>query len=184
MHKNSKDLKNMKFDRLTAIKPVEKPNTVKTKNRGVWWLCECECGNFRTVRSTELLVGDTKSCGCGNKFDKSRNYKGVGKLAQSKFSHIQWGAKKRGIEFEVTIEYVWDLYQKQNGKCYYTNLEIELKPRNNGNMTASLDRIDSTKGYVEGNVQWVHKDINKMKNNFSNEYFLNLCKLVIKKTKI
>ena len=32
--------------------------------------------------------------------------------------------------------------------------------------TASLDRIDSTKGYVRGNIQWVHKDINWFKRDY------------------
>ena len=44
--------------------------------------------------------------------------------------------------------------------------------------TASLDRIDSSKGYVIGNVQWVHKDINIMKNKFDNQYFIDMCKKI------
>jgi hypothetical protein len=48
-----------------------------------------------------------------------------------------------------------------------------------GNL-ASLDRIDSKKGYVEGNVHWVHKDVNMMKRNFTEEYFINLCETVYK----
>jgi len=44
--------------------------------------------------------------------------------------------------------------------------------------TASLDRIDNEKGYVEGNVQWVHKDINNMKHTYPNDYFVNLCQQV------
>lgn len=179
MDKRIKNIENVKFDRLTAIKPVEAPEHIKSKNRGIWWLCNCECGNTRVVRSTELLRGDTKSCGCGNKFEKSSNYKGVGKLSQSKFSHIEWGAKKRNIEFNITKEYAWKLYLEQNNKCYYTNLDIELKVRNSGNMTASLDRIDSSKGYIEGNIVWVHKDVNLMKNVFSETYFLNLCNLIV-----
>ena len=42
-------------------------------------------------------------------------------------------------------------------------------------MTASLDRIDSKKGYIEGNIQWVHKDINRMKWAFNEDYFIKLC---------
>ena len=47
-----------------------------------------------------------------------------------------------------------------------------------GQGTASLDRIDSSKGYVKGNVQWVHKDINKMKTDFEQSIFIKLCKSV------
>jgi hypothetical protein len=173
-----KDLTNKQFSRLKAIKPVKKPEHITSKRRGVFWLCECECGNEKIVRSTELLRGETKSCGCGNKFEKSHRYKGVGKLAQSKFSHIQWGAKKRGIEFSITIEYAWELYQNQEGKCYYTKLPIELNTRSHS-MTASIDRVDSSMGYIEGNVVWVHKDVNIMKNSFSYEYFFFLCEKIV-----
>jgi hypothetical protein len=179
----SKDLTNLKFNNLTAIKIVEKPSDKKSKQRSTWWLCKCDCGNEKIVRSTELLRGDTKSCGCGRKYENSHNYKGIGKLAQSKFSHIKYGAIKRNLEFTITIEYVWNLFERQNGRCYYTNKEIELRTRNSGSMTASLDRIDSSKGYIEGNVIWVHKDINIMKNVFEHEYFVNLCKLVVSSIK-
>lgn len=29
-----------------------------------FWLCECECGKQKTVSSSNLKVGNTKSCGC------------------------------------------------------------------------------------------------------------------------
>lgn len=45
--------------------------------------------------------------------------------------------------------------------------------------TASLDRIDSTKGYIESNVQWLHKDINNIKQDYSVNELLAYCKLII-----
>mgnify|MGYP007044016634 CR=1 FL=1 len=54
------------------------------------------------------------------------------------------------------------------------------KERKLGINTASLDRIDSSKGYIEGNVQWVHKDINWMKQDFNEEYFIFLCSEITK----
>jgi hypothetical protein len=44
--------------------------------------------------------------------------------------------------------------------------------------TASLDRIDNSKGYIVGNVWWVHKDINTMKMDFPLEQFRSYCKRV------
>jgi hypothetical protein len=43
-----------------------------------------------------------------------------------------------------------------------------------------LDRIDSSKGYIVGNVQWVHKHVNVMKNIFSQEMFIFICNQVSK----
>ena len=49
--------------------------------------------------------------------------------------------------------------------------------------TASLDRIDSSKGYIKGNIQWVLKDINLMKGSTDEDYFKFLCGLVKNKNK-
>lgn len=44
--------------------------------------------------------------------------------------------------------------------------------------TASLDRINSNAAYVTGNVQWVHKHINKMKNDLPEDVFVSMCAAV------
>jgi hypothetical protein len=44
--------------------------------------------------------------------------------------------------------------------------------------TASLDRKNSSVGYVIGNVRWVHPVINMMKNHFSDETFISMCNRV------
>ena len=54
-----------------------------------------------------------------------------------------------------------------------------IEEHKNGYTTASLDRIDSSKGYTKSNIQWVHKDINKMKSDFSMLRFLELCYAVL-----
>lgn len=43
---------------------------------------------------------------------------------------------------------------------------------------ASLDRIDSSKGYIPGNVQWVDKRVNYMKQALPEGEFAELCRLV------
>lgn len=55
-----KDLTGRKFGKLTILKRVY-PNS---KNRCAIWQCQCECKNIVNVRSSNLLNGDTKSCGC------------------------------------------------------------------------------------------------------------------------
>ena len=47
-------------------------------------------------------------------------------------------------------------------------------------ISASLDRIDNSKDYVKGNVQWVHKAINMMRGSLSVMEFVALCALVAK----
>jgi len=67
------------------------------------------------------------------------------------------------------------LFIKQNKLCSLSGLLLESTYNN---MTMSLDRIDNNKGYIEENVQWVHKDINMMKRIYSQDYFIYMCKLV------
>jgi len=140
----------------------------------------CRCGNEKTVLGTHLLSGRTKSCGCAKK--ESRNWKGSGSVSMTYFSSVKRGAageKNRSqIPFEVTIEYIaHQLDDVQCGLCNLSELPISIYDK-----TASLDRIDSSKGYVEGNLQWLHKDVNMMKRHYSEDYFINLCSRIHKHT--
>ena len=47
----------------------------------------------------------------------------------------------------------------------------------------SLDRIDSKKGYVKGNVQWVHKTVNRLKMDLSEEELMYWCNLIVRSAK-
>ncbi len=58
----------------------------------------------------------------------------------------------------------------------YNRLElIFARSRQKSLCTASLDRINSNFGYIEGNVQWIHKLLNNTKNKMHNEDFINWC---------
>jgi hypothetical protein len=90
--------------------------------------------------------------------------------------------KTRGkdVSKTLTLAYLDDLFEKQNKKCAYTGEPLTFRTSTKlGN--ASLDRIDSSKGYIEGNLQWVHKTINEMKTDLSHDIFVEYCKKVAKK---
>lgn len=67
-------------------------------------------------------------------------------------------------------------------RCAISGLDIYLpkSKKDPVSQTASLDRIDSKKPYIEGNVQWVHKIINVMKQSLSDEEFIQYCRTVAK----
>lgn len=164
----------------------------KDKDGKVVYTCVCECGKTRIVRRSYLLSGRTKSCGCqraissritGEKYIHLANEarrKFEGSLGGEMWCRILSNAKSRDIEVGVTKKYAWELFLKQDKKCAITGLDLYLDPhhKNRSKVTASFDRIDSSKGYVVGNVQWVHKTINKMKWNLSMEDFRKMCKKV------
>lgn len=47
------------FGRLKVIELKE----IKGKGH-FYYLCQCQCGNFRTIDGHSLIKGKTKSCGC------------------------------------------------------------------------------------------------------------------------
>lgn len=115
---------------------------------------------------------------------RSKSWKGYKDLSGYFWTRLQQAAVAKG-ECDLTLEYLWDLYEAQQGVCKLSGLPILIETslgsmNKNGyqRMTASVDRIDSTKGYLKGNVQWVHKSINQMKSNRTDEEFIALCKAV------
>lgn len=163
----------LKIDYLKIIKFL---GHVEKGNR---WLCECECGRTIERNSYQLYSKGKvkKSCGC--KKNASR-WVGIDNIPGWYFVSIKRGAKTRDIEFNISVKYINELLIKQNFKCSLTNLSLKLKRKQNckDENTASLDRIDSSKGYIEGNVQWVHKDIQRMKWKYDEEFFIRMCSLV------
>lgn len=148
-----------------------------TKNKNNVWLCQCDCGKESRVLTANLTNGCSRSCGCvrRRKGSDSPCWKGCGELNGRYWSIVQANAKKRGLEFSdnLSVEYAWKLFENQNGKCALTGWPISFS--NDNSQTASLDRIDSNIGYTPGNIQWVHKDVNQAKFDFSQERFLEIC---------
>jgi len=148
---------------------------------------QCTCGSkiIKDLPIEHYISKKSKGCEKCSRFTSS---KGVGLISGEYWSLIKHGAQKRNIDFNISIVDAWNLYNFQKGKCSLSNLNIFFEPscvhkknmNNRSKRTASLDRIDSTKGYFIENVQWVHKDVNIMKNKFGVEYFKYICNLITK----
>jgi hypothetical protein len=80
----------------------------------------------------------------------------------------------------MTLEYLRRVWERQHGRCPYTGWELLLPDSTRGwsggknTHNASLDRIDSKKGYVKRNVQFVAMPINTAKGDFSAKEFREL----------
>jgi len=93
-----------------------------------------------------------------------------------KMLKIFQSANDRGLEYDLSFKTVKRLMNYR--KCYYTSKEF----REDGLYSRSFDRVDSSKGYIEGNVVACTVDINQKKSNLSNEEITILYeKLVLKK---
>ena len=136
---------------------------------------QCKCGYVRTVRKYTIQKGISQKC---RKCMGRESFTGYEDLGGYHLNQIQNSAKKRNLDYNVTSKYLWQLLENQNFKCALTGEELNLSRTINNKtktQTASLDRIDSSKGYVEGNVRWVHKVINQMRSNRSDEEFILWC---------
>ncbi len=158
-----------RFDQLTVV------DLDRTSSRLIA-VCRCDCGNTVRVRSSNLPKNETNNCGCTVR----GNWRGHGDLSLTYYGQLKRNAKARDIPFEVSIEHLWELFLKQEGRCALTGIHLYLtKRRSDPNTTASVDRIDSSKSYDVENVQWVHKDVNLMKQDLDQDRFLALCREVV-----
>lgn len=88
-------------------------------------------------------------------------------------------SKRINRDFEISYKFIKELIRAQNYKCALTGIEFKEDLTN-----ASIDRIDSLKGYLKTNVQIVLTEINLMKKDLTQEEFKSLCKAVSERTSI
>lgn len=146
--------------------------------------CTCKCGKDIEILMSNIARGSTRSCGCIKKDivklgNNNPNWTGIGDISGTLFKNLKNSAKNRYLEFNITKEYLWELFLIQNKKCAISGINltfgsVDIKE----SKTASLDRIDNNKGYIKDNVQWVHKDVNMMKYTHTLFDFIQICKTI------
>jgi hypothetical protein len=94
------------------------------------------------------------------------------KFFQFRLNGVKGRAKSGGKEFNLDAEYLRTIYP-EDGKCPALGIKFELEKRDN---TPSLDRIDNSRGYVKGNVQWVSLKANCIMNNATPEEVMKVAK--------
>lgn len=155
------------------------------RGRNKLWKAKCHvCGTIKIVAGSQLR-SYTKSCGCirTQRDWNSANWKGVGEMSRERLGKIKTGARKRSKEYSLQDEYLWELFLKQERTCALSGLPLKFGNKGRDETTASLDRINNDLGYIEGNVQWVHKHINAMKLDHTEDYFIELCRLIVEYNK-
>jgi hypothetical protein len=97
---------------------------------------------------------------------KQKNY------VKDKLNACRRRAKVKNLKFNLTEEIIYDLFHRQNYKCFYTGLSIS-------DTDFSIDRINSNKGYTQDNVVLCLWKINKIKNDLDIYEFYKLCKCIV-----
>lgn len=166
------DLTNREFGNWTIISKSH-------KNQRVLWRCRCRCGSECDLHSCSLKGGRSTKCRKCVHASLSSNII----LPNFYWAKVLVGAKKRSLTVTVTQEYCRNLFHKQQGKCALTGVVLYfgkcVREFKEGLNTASLDRIDSNLGYIQGNLQWTHKIINNMKQELGQMEFKEWCRKVV-----
>ena len=94
-----------------------------------------------------------------------------------------WRSKYPAIQSNLTTDYLYNLLDNQQNKCYYTGEELvwggcggKACPN-----SGSLDRLDPEKGYTQGNVVWCSFFVNTMKGRLSESEFYVFMKNILKR---
>jgi hypothetical protein len=174
------DLTGQVFGRLTVVSRAE--NTYSKSGRSyVNWNCLCECGVNKSVGTSNLTRGATKSCGClaselaSERFKKNRKDVAFKKGRASfniLFSKYKRGASRRSRSFELNKE---EFKKLTSGNCHYCGIppsQIEKGKRTNGAYVYNgVDRVDNTKDYVYNNCVTCCKTCNYAKKDLTQEDF-------------
>jgi len=159
--------------------PIEQKRKIQPNgHRRTTYLSICNtCKNKYELSASRLNKGGNFLCRKCSSHSRKK-YDTYGQVTSYRMHRLYASAKKRNIKIGagVNAKYLWKLVLRQKKTCSLTGMLLTMSKANgNGSGSASLDRIDSSKGYVKKNLQWVHKSINIMKFTHEQEAFIQLC---------
>lgn len=70
----AKEMIGKKFNKLTVLR-LDENHSITNKNDNFYYICQCECGNIKSIPKRGLVNGTTISCGCYQKQKSSENSK-------------------------------------------------------------------------------------------------------------
>ncbi len=162
-------------------------------------ICECSCGNKKSINLYSILSSRTTSCGCVRKEVSKNNAKkmhpfGVEALTKKRSNldyqkqtliNILYGqyigsANKRKINFVLSIEEFKDIINSKN--CYHCGTSTKNKLTRNKKTLEYLgiDRLDSSKGYEIGNVVPCCAICNRAKYTLNDQNFYSWARNLVK----
>lgn len=200
----TKDMSGNRFGKWTliSVSGVKRYKNKRTLKSTIYWIykCKCKCGSIREVGYPDLKQGRSTQCrDCHIKknirnsqrairnFGKDNpNYRGSKDVPGRWLSRAKSNAAVRNFDFKITLEDMQNQWEKQKGLCFYTGIPLqftkhERTPGDNFvhiSVIASLDRIDSSKGYHKNNIVWTSKTVNKIKMNLPHNLFVKACEMV------
>lgn len=170
----------------TAFEKPKKEHTRQLKrNADYVFYCSLRCAGRINVKS---LPRDWNFSEAGVKHRIEAHAKAV--LISTKYTEEQKPfakylrkcrnrTQKKKWVCDLTLEYLMELWMEQNGRCSLSGIPLlHSHETSNINRMASLDRKDSAKPYVQGNVQFIICTLNYAKNDRGDDSIRELISLL------
>lgn len=179
------DVSNKRFGKLIAIDYFK-------KNGRTYWNCVCDCGNKKSVVVSQLTSGRSKSCGCLRKENGPKcNVNRLEQLQKYLFvTNLKRRSREMGFNYHIDFNCYKEIIMKKCHYCerdYSTVLEDWKSKKVGGEKISDIvlrcngiDRVDNTKGYIEGNIVPCCKYCNFAKSDMTLLEFENWIKRIYK----
>lgn len=131
--------------------------------------------NFRATICTQCRVKRNKQ------FELTREDSSkLRKILNARLLGARDRAKKHNLQFDITLDYLLQLWEQQSGICALSGINMTCSRFNGRTHTnVSIDRINPTDGYIKGNIQLVCMACNQIKSDMTDFQMYNFCKHIV-----
>jgi hypothetical protein len=181
---NVGDLTGKRYDKLTVTRflyseRIWHPDE-KKRHTNTYWECACDCGNIVKTMTRYLNSGSVRSCGC--LYEENRPKQKPESAFNELYNRYICRAKNKHLEFSISKEFFKKLTKENCAYCGEEPKQVQNGDRIYPYIYNSIDRVDNTQGYIEGNCVPCCGVCNHMKNTLSKEDFLQHIQKIVKHT--
>lgn len=162
---------------VSARKQKEYSSKYRAKNRVK---CNERSKKWREKNKQRISQNGKRYYKQNQKYERNRSRK-YSYTFEGKIIRLKARAKRDGLEFDLTVD---DLRNSWVDTCPVFGTKLKVGPHGKAYANnASVDRIDNSKGYIPGNIQWISRLANSMKRDATSKQLIQFAKWVLKTIK-